>query len=239
MAGFVVSPGDDYDVISVALDTANTDLRIEATGKSLAVLEITGELDVRVGKIENPTIELDKVEGVLSEATPFETLFFTNAGQAGKIATLLISRVTGLAVKRVQTDVNLSKVGGTAQTGRNITPDLAKLQLLSPVEKANVHNTAQPAAEASLLGADIAPTNTPALFRVMVSMSNAGIFRAAVTKAGNTQAVDCNSGGALVASALYIFDVLVHNGDTMNFRYSVTGGTTKVLRVQEIPAGAQ
>jgi len=50
--------------------------------------------------------------------------------------------------------------------------------------------------------------------------------------------VEFNAGASLVANALYIFDMLVHSGDKVNFRYSVNA-TLLVLRVQEIGAATQ
>jgi len=41
-----------------------------------------------------------------------------------------------------------------------------------------------------------------------------------------------------VANALYIFDMLVHSGDKVNFQYSVNA-TLLVLRVQEIVVATQ
>ena len=107
--------------------------------------------------------------------------------------------------------------------------------MADPIQKANVHNTAQPAANTNIL-TSIVLTNAPAIIRAEVAMSNAGNFSAVITKGGNSQVVTLNavSGPALVAGALYIFDVVALFGDTVNFQYSVTGGTIQILRVYEI-----
>lgn len=101
-------------------------------------------------------------------------------------------------------------------------------------EKANIHNQAQPIANTNILATDLVPTNTPVVFRVQVIMSNAGNFSVVITKSGNSQVGILS---ALVAGTLHIFDILVHSGDTINFQYSVTGGTIQVVRVQEIGPG--
>ena len=111
---------------------------------------------------------------------------------------------------------------------------------LEPRELANVHNTAVSAAT-DILSSTIAPSSgTPAklavLFRVQVAMNTAGVFSARITKSSTTVGVNFNSGANLVADSVYIFDLLVHNGDTVNFRHSVEA-TMLVLRVQEIPVG--
>lgn len=110
-----------------------------------------------------------------------------------------------------------------------------KLDYLIPTIAATQFNTAQPLAEAAILGAVITPSDTPEILRVSVAMSNAGIFRVARMNGGVTVVEDLNGGVALTAASLYIFDVVVHLGDTINFRYSVTGGTILSLRAVQIP----
>jgi len=101
------------------------------------------------------------------------------------------------------------------------------------IEKAVIHNTALPAANTNFLTPSITPTSTPCGFIVQIAVSITGIFRATITNAGNTQIVNFNQATALTANSLYIFEMLVHSGDTVNFRYSTTGGIIQILRVQE------
>lgn len=114
---------------------------------------------------------------------------------------------------------------------------LADSVRLEPIELANEHNVAV-TADTDILAAALTPLNFPCLFRVMAAFSAAGIFRATITKGGNTQTVDFNSGNALVAAGVYIYDLLIHEGGSVNFQYSVNA-TLQVLRVQEIDAGVQ
>ncbi len=109
-----------------------------------------------------------------------------------------------------------------------------------PIEKANLHNQALPAINTNWLAADITPTNYPTTFSVEVAVSIAGNFSATVTNGGNTQIVMFNvvSGPALIAGGLYIFNLLVHNGDSVNFVYSATGGTIQILRIQELDSAS-
>ena len=64
------------------------------------------------------------------------------------------------------------------------------------------------------------------------------VFSAMVTKESSQQQLMFNSAGNLVADAVYIFDVLVHSGDSVNFQHSANA-TLKVLRVQEIVSATQ
>ncbi len=104
-----------------------------------------------------------------------------------------------------------------------------------PIEKANLHNQALPAANTNWLVTDITPSNSPTTFVIEVAVSIAGNFSAVITKGGNAQTVTFNviPGPALVAGGVYIFDLLVHSGDSINFTYSATGGTIQIFRVQE------
>lgn len=108
-----------------------------------------------------------------------------------------------------------------------------------PIEKANLHNQTLPGIGTIWLTNDIIPTHTPSTLRIEVAVSVAGNFSARITKSGNSQVVTFNAvaGPALVAGGVYIFDLLVHSGDSVNFQYSATGGTIQILRVQEIDAG--
>ena len=114
---------------------------------------------------------------------------------------------------------------------------LADTVRLEPMELANEQNLAV-TADTDILTVAITPLNYPCLFRVMAAFSDAGIFRATITKAGDSQVVNFNSGNNLVAAAAYIFDLLIHEGGSVNFQYSVNA-TLQVLRVQEIDAGVQ
>ena len=88
------------------------------------------------------------------------------------------------------------------------------------------------------LETDLIPIISPTTFRIQVAVSVTGVFSATVTNGENTQEVNFNvtSGPDLIEDGVYVFELLVHNGDSINFRYSVDGGTIKILRIQEIDA---
>ena len=109
---------------------------------------------------------------------------------------------------------------------------------LSPVAKALLHNVAGYLAGADMLGAALAPTNTPCLFKVMISCSTSGIFSVTTTNAaggGGTVVQQFQGGVALNTNSMYGFTHLVHAGDTINYRYSVNA-LIQGLRVTEIPS---
>lgn len=142
---------------------------------------------------------------------------------------------------------DIDKWGGTALTGRDISLDLAKLDValstiaaeatlakLIPIAKAAIFNTALPGAEANWLGSDITPTNSPSYLRIYACVSVTGILRVARTVGAVTVTEDLNSGTALVAGAAYLFTVPWRSGDGINIRYSVTTGTINRLLIDEI-----
>lgn len=108
---------------------------------------------------------------------------------------------------------------------------------LNPLARAEVHNAAVVAAT-DILGAALAPINTPCLFRVAAGFDAAGVFSVTITRGGNTQTQQFNHGVVLVPNCLYMFDHLVHAGDTINYQYSINA-TCQTMRVQEIIAATQ
>lgn len=108
----------------------------------------------------------------------------------------------------------------------------------SPTSLAAIQNVAQPAAGLPIFATGLVPINTPTTFRVMVAMSNIGNFSVIITNGINTQTLLLNAaaGPALAANSLYTFDIIVDTGDSVNFSYSVGGGTVEILRVLEIDA---
>jgi len=110
------------------------------------------------------------------------------------------------------------------------------LNPLLPLERALIHNVAGYIAAADILGADLAPLNTPCLFRVTACFNAAGILSVETTNAaggGGAVVQQFNGGVALNNNSLYMFEHLVHAGDTINYQYSVNA-TIMTFRVQEI-----
>lgn len=109
---------------------------------------------------------------------------------------------------------------------------------LTPTEMAILQDEHLPDAGDNWLSEDLVPQISPTTFRIQVAVSIAGILSAVITNSGNTQVVDFNvtSGPELIEDGVYVFELLVHRGDNINFRYSEDGGTIKILRIQEIDA---
>lgn len=105
---------------------------------------------------------------------------------------------------------------------------------LNPLARAEVHNAAVVAAT-DILGAALAPINTPCTFRVAAGFNIAGVLSVTITRGGNTQLQQFNHGVVLLANCLYEFDHLVHAGDTINYQYSVNANC-QTMRVQELIA---
>jgi len=108
---------------------------------------------------------------------------------------------------------------------------------LKPIEKAVEHNKSV-TANTNILAADLTPTDPPTLFRTMIAFNAAGVFKAIITRDATSVTAEFNAGATLAANSLYIFDMLVHDGDKVNFQYSVSA-TMLVMRVQEIGLATQ
>jgi hypothetical protein len=124
-----------------------------------------------------------------------------------------------------------------------IPPSLAKedgnlLSLLArfiPIPKASLTGASK-LLNADLI-TDLVPFYTPCLFRTMVMLDTSGVFSVMLKNGGTVKTLLLNGGTALIASAAYMFDILVGAGDTVNFQTGASGNVT--LRVQEIMAGVQ
>ena len=101
------------------------------------------------------------------------------------------------------------------------------------IEKANKHN-ASVTANTNILPDDLTPSRPPCVFRVMIS-SGAAVFSAIITKDTTSKTAKFHSGASLAVDCLYIFDMLVSDGDSVNFQLD-TSVTLDVLRVYEIPS---
>ena len=114
------------------------------------------------------------------------------------------------------------------------SPDISKY--LTPIVKADIHGT-NPGALKDILGADLIPTCPPCLFRTMICIKSSSLF-AVIFKNGNISPLFLNSGIELNAGCAYIFDILVHSEDKVNFQVS-NNAVIVELKVQELVGGTQ
>jgi len=158
-------------------------------------------------------------------------------------ATLLVFIEQALYARRITSNTNTKQTfnalpdGVKARKGNRWAIKQGLKTQFTSIEKANQHNVSV-TANTDILSEDLTPTNAPCLFRVMVCLNSAGVFSAMVTKSDSEQQLKLNAAGNLVADAAYMFDLLVHDGDLINFQHSADA-TLKVLRVQEIVAATQ
>jgi hypothetical protein len=93
-------------------------------------------------------------------------------------------------------------------------------------------------ANADIFTTAISPTagNVPCVFRIMATFSASGILTVRRTLSGTTVSGNLNAGAPLTASAIYIFDIIVDQSETINLRYSVNATINKIS-VIEIEGG--
>lgn len=107
---------------------------------------------------------------------------------------------------------------------------------LRPDAKATVFDTAVNA-NTDILGDDLSPTVSPAIFRVSIAVDTAAVLNAQVTRSGNTVAYEFNQGNSLAAGSLFQFDHAVRDASEINYQVE-TGGTVLLLNVDEVQAEA-
>jgi len=121
--------------------------------------------------------------------------------------------------------------GDTYSIRRMVSP-------LSPLARANLFNIVGYLTPNDILGAALAPLNSPCTFRIEAAFSAGGILSATITQVGVPVVCQLNGGVALNINSLYRFSLMVNAGDTINFQYSVNA-TILSLKVQEIVAAAE
>lgn len=107
---------------------------------------------------------------------------------------------------------------------------------LAPVALASLTSAVQPASGVAIIGGGgLTPVSTPTSIKVEVAMSNSGQFFAIIN--GVSTLLNANVlPPALVVNGLYVFEIALNAGDTIDFSYVYAGpaGTIQILRVQEI-----
>ena len=106
--------------------------------------------------------------------------------------------------------------------------------LFKPILKGSVFNTAV-TANTNIFTSDLSPTNSPTTFRIYACFNTSGILTVRRTKSGMTVSEQLNDGSALAANGVYMFDIIVESGETINFQYSVNA-TATALKVLEVPS---
>jgi len=240
--------------------TVTLDSRLDALIQSLKYIVYWGRVTT-ASKDSLTVSEVSWPENIWSDCILI-IVSGTGAGQVRNITSNTYNRIvvetefdiipdssSTFVIWRTVTVSNIVKLGGTTLTGRDISLDLAKLDValstrasedslarMVPIAKASIFNTALPSAEANWLATDITPTNSPSYLRIYVCVSVAGVLRVARTVGGTTVTENLNAGNNLSADCGYMFDVPWRSGDSINFRYSVTTGTIKRLIADEIGA---
>ncbi len=111
-----------------------------------------------------------------------------------------------------------------ATLGTNVLPEI----------KASLFNAAILAAT-DILAAEINTTMTyPVIWRIYCSFTTSGVVTLFRRVGANTQTDTLNANVALTAGAGYMFDVMVEDGEEIQFQYSVAGviNTFKVVEIK-------
>jgi hypothetical protein len=96
---------------------------------------------------------------------------------------------------------------------------------------ASVFNTSV-TANTNIFSTDLSPTRSPVLFRIYATFDTAGVLSVVRTRGTVSVVEQLNSGNNLNANCAYIFDIVVEEGETINFQYSANA-TCLVLKIIE------
>jgi len=107
---------------------------------------------------------------------------------------------------------------------------------LIPVEKIAEENLAFTTG-ADVLTTAIAPSMAPSLLKIMVATDTAEKFKANITPDGGSErTVIFNTDTDIAVNCVYIFNLLMLSGDSINFELDGSGNLI-LFRAIEIPAG--
>jgi len=117
------------------------------------------------------------------------------------------------------------------------TPSRQVIKKALPKVVCDIEGVAATANTAITGASTLTPSDTPCTWRVQVCMDNTAQFGASITVGATARTswfkpMD-TTGLDLVANASYIFDLLVHAGDTVSFLTNENGNILN-LRVQEL-----
>ena len=126
----------------------------------------------------------------------------------------------------------------TPRTGRDSRNARQVSRKAIPLEKAHIHDTAI-AVDTDFLEDDITPSDPVVLFRIMIQLDSAAVFRAEVDDGTSEVNLEFNGGAQLTAGALYIFDMLVNTDDNVNFQVDQQGVSIDKFIVHEVLWAAQ
>jgi len=186
--GITRESGTIYDILTIDLATARTNVEVEIAGDTISVISITGELDVRLNEKDEPLIELDKVTRTVIKPAKFIKLFFTNTAQPGKSATLYIGREASFIVD----PKTVGEVGLVDSAGLRI------IRWARDVEPEWVHGTevTAPAAGTSLVSKTVGTGKSGYVYGFLISAGEANDFKLNWTSGGTAYSMRITFGNA-------------------------------------------
>jgi len=117
-----------------------------------------------------------------------------------------------------------------------VQPIINLLQITKPISVANL-NTVPVSANTNIISTDatkqLYARNPPCLFRIYVVFQGAGTLTLYRTTSGQAIPELLNAGGQLSANTAYLFDVLVDQGEKIDFQYSAGTVLSKLSVVEK------
>jgi hypothetical protein len=79
----------------------------------------------------------------------------------------------------------------------------------------------------------LSPNNAPCIFRIYVCLATSGVFSVQRYMSAGAVTENLNQGNPLTANAGYMFDILVDQGEKIDFQTTVTSVITKLSVVEK------
>lgn len=104
----------------------------------------------------------------------------------------------------------------------------------APYPKISLNNVNFPTANTNILSEDITPVGESSYLNITLCSAINGIVSVVRTINGVTSVEQLNGGLNVDPNVLYLWSVPVRSGDSINIRFSATGGKLVLLRVDEV-----
>ena len=139
-----------------------------------------------------------------------------------------------LITANTATQIVFDTIAPAAVAAGDVYEIVKQVDPMTPMDRGVIHNVAYVTPNNFFVAA-LAPIVQPTLFRCQAAFSVAGVLSSTITRGGVPITGQYNHGVVLPANALFEFDLLVQDGDTINYIYSVNC-TILTFKVLEIPS---
>lgn len=104
----------------------------------------------------------------------------------------------------------------------------------APIPKVSMNNVNLPSANTNIISQNVTTDSESSYLNITLCSAISGIVSVARTINGVTSVERLNGGLNVDPNILYLWSVPVRSGDSINVRFSTTGGKLMLLRIDEV-----